>query len=124
MNEGRFTSVFIARFSCCELQHYSFLSLSYNSSYVGENLSPSLVVARKTPDFNRIIGDFAMLLTFYSVGLLSQTFWFHVAATVYSALVFIRNLFITNQYQDGRNLRNSMQSFGRTKRLFLNNIYE
>ena len=31
-----------------------------------------LVVARKTPDFNRIIGDFAILLTFYSVGLLSQ----------------------------------------------------
>ena len=63
---------FIARFSCCELQHYSFLSLSYNRSYVDENLSPSLVVARKTPDFNRIIGDFAILLTFYSAGQLSQ----------------------------------------------------
>ena len=46
---------------------------------------------------------------------------FHVAATVYSVLVFIRNLFITNQYQDCRNLRNSMQSFERAKRLFLNN---
>ena len=36
------------------------------------NLSPSLVVECKTPDFNRIIGDFAILLTFYSVGLLSR----------------------------------------------------
>ena len=39
---------------------------------VDENLSPSLVIARKTPDFNRIIGDFAILITFHSVGLLSQ----------------------------------------------------
>ena len=46
--------------------------MSYNHSYVDKNLSPSLVVARKTPDFNRIIGDFAILLTFYSVGLFSQ----------------------------------------------------
>ena len=63
---------FYSTFSCCELQHYSFLSLSYNRSYVDGNLSPSLVVECKTPDINRIIGDFAILLTFYSVGLLSQ----------------------------------------------------
>ena len=63
-----FYSGFITRFSCCALQHYSFLSLSYNRSYVDENLSPSLVIARKTPDFNRIIGDLSILLTFYSVG--------------------------------------------------------
>ena len=49
-----------------------FLGLSYNRRYVNENLSPSLVIARKTPDFNRIIGDLAIFLTFYSVGLLSQ----------------------------------------------------
>ena len=54
------------------MQHYSFLCLSYDSRYVDENLSPLLAIARKIPDFNRSIGDFAIFITFYSVGLLSQ----------------------------------------------------
>ena len=73
----------ITRFSCCELQHYSFLSSSYNRPYIDENLSQSLVIGRKTPDFNRNIGDFAILHTFYcSYRFAFTTSWFPVAATV------------------------------------------